>query len=594
MATESPKKCPIINAHAHVFTSAHVPPLLGKQFMPAPLYYLVHLSLVIDLYKFFNKFGKLRYRNWNRNLKRTFYYVMVTIRRNTLLWLVSMIVGAWLTLLTFYFLYDLILALTDNSGQGTSLGRTIEDIRQWATEHYLFPKRATWTVKVLIALFVFVFVKSGRNLILFLFKKLFKFFKLLPGKETQKLLERYLLIAKYAVYKNQTDIFSRMKDQYPQGSGFILLPMDMAYMDAGNCKEPYYKQLEGLRKIKDSKHYADQGTKIYPFVFVDPRRIRENKKNNDGLPFFDYSWDDGQIVIKPCVIKTYIEEFGFSGFKIYPALGYYPFEKELLPLWKYAADNQIPIMSHCIKGTIFYRGDKKKEWDEHWVFRDEQTDKPLLLPETKNVDFQRNFTHPMNFLCLLEEPFLRILIARYNDAGLNEIFGFKGENAPMERDLSELKFCLAHYGGEDQWNKYLEKDRYAYSQQVIKNPGTGIEFIKFVEDTGKINYNHLAQLWKYVDWYSIISSMMMQYSNVYADISYILYNREIFPLLRETLKPRYGKLRDRVLFGTDFYVVRNHSSEKGLFVSSDAELCDNEFNLIARTNPHHYLKHRQP
>ncbi len=82
---------------------------------------------------------------------------------------------------------------------------------------------------------------------------------------------------------------------------------------------------------------------------------------------------------------------------------------------------------------------------------------------------------------------------------------------------------------------------------------------------------------------------MIQYSNVYADISYILHDQTIFPLLKETLKPRYMQLRERVLFGTDFYVVRNHNSEKDLFVSSDALLTDDEFDLIARINPNRFL-----
>jgi hypothetical protein len=61
--------------------------------------------------------------------------------------------------------------------------------------------------------------------------------------------------------------------------------------------------------------------------------------------------------------------------------------KILLPLWKYAADNQIPIMTHCIGGTIFYRGRKKDEWNEHPVFQQsigEQRYEPLLLDAMQN------------------------------------------------------------------------------------------------------------------------------------------------------------------------------------------------------------------
>ncbi|MBK9961224.1 MAG: hypothetical protein IPP06_07755 [Saprospiraceae bacterium] len=60
------------------------------------------------------------------------------------------------------------------------------------------------------------------------------------------------------------------------------------------------------------------------------------------------------------MVKEYIEINKLNGFKIYPALGYYPFDEELLLLWKYAADHQIPIMTHVIKGTVFYRDRKNK------------------------------------------------------------------------------------------------------------------------------------------------------------------------------------------------------------------------------------------
>ncbi len=597
MGKKTRNELPIINAHTHVFTSRHVPPLLAKKFIPFPLYYLAHLDIIIGVFKFFKSFKNLYYQNWHRNLRRFLYYVFAAISRNPILRILHWILSIWLVLLAFYYFHDWILGLyTDSTSKETLLGKAIESLRNTMIEYYVFPMNPTVLIKVIVVLFVLLFIKTGRNLIFFIFKKIFTFFKLIPGKETQKLIDRYLLIAKYAIYKNQTNIFSKMKEQYPKGSGFVLLPMDMTHMKAGKCKETYESQLEELAKIKNSPTYKKQGVKIHPFIFIDPRRIQKDHKNKSGQntysssDLFNYSHKKGTITLEPGIVKTYIEKHGFDGFKIYPAIGYYPFEKELLPLWKYACDNEIPIMSHCIMGTIFYRGSKSKEWDEHWVFKDEETKDQLLLPEVKNVDFQRNFTHPMNFLCLLEEPFLRVLIQKYNDNDLNSVFGYTDPMTPLKRNLKNLKICLAHYGGEDQWKKYLEKDSYGYSQQIIKNPTKGIDFIKFLTGTTDIDFDRLAQMWKYVDWYSIISSMMMQYPNVYADISYILHDKEIFPLLKETLKSRYGQLRNRVLFGTDFYVVRNHNSEKDLFVSSDALLTDEEFDLIARTNPNHFLK----
>ncbi|MDV7397127.1 hypothetical protein RZS08_37350, partial [Arthrospira platensis SPKY1] len=101
-------------------------------------------------------------------------------------------------------------------------------------------------------------------------------------------------------------------------------------------------------------------------------------------------------------------------------------EEELLPLWKYAADNGLPILTHCIRGTIYYRGKKEKKWDYHPVFEQPLGGGkygPLMLPQVKNVEYSINFTHPMNYLCLLEEKLLRKLVGQAKDPKIKELFG---------------------------------------------------------------------------------------------------------------------------------------------------------------------------
>lgn len=196
-----------------------------------------------------------------------------------------------------------------------------------------------------------------------------------------------------------------------------------------------------------------------------------------------YNFDlKGKVTLENCFIKNYIEDKKFNGFKIYPALGYYVFDQAMLPLWKYAADNQIPIMSHCIKGTIFYRGKKKKEWDTHPVFQEyvrlgkDQKRLNLMLSESKNINFSLNFTHPMNYLILLKEELLRIWIGQCNNQ-IKSLFGYTDAHTKLQRDLSHLKICFAHFGGENQWERYLELDRHYYSNQLIASPNYGIDFL---------------------------------------------------------------------------------------------------------------------
>jgi hypothetical protein len=349
----------------------------------------------------------------------------------------------------------------------------------------------------------------------------------------------------------------------------------------------------------------------YPFVFLDPRRIAIEKE-----AFFNYEVKNGKMVLGDCFIKTYMEDRRFGGFKIYPALGYYPFDELLLPIWRYAVENDIPIMSHCVKGVVYYRGPKKKEWNEHPVFQQEYKRgefAPMLLPQLKNADFQVNFTHPMNYLCLLEEYLLRHFISTTKeDSPVRDLFGFVDLDTPLAFDLSRLKVCLAHFGGEEEWSRFLEQDRNVYSQRIIRNPEQGINFMK--NSSGAFSWPKLHQVWHASDWYSLICTLLVNYDNMYTDISYILSKESIYPLLKQTLEkgenyheemeaykkeadPRErakiltgkNKLRSRVLFRTDFYVVRNHKSDKDLFVQIKSLLSAEEFDLIARENTHAYL-----
>ena len=209
---------------------------------------------------------------------------------------------------------------------------------------------------------------------------------------------------------------------------------------------------------------------------------------------------------------------------------------------------------------------------------------PLLLPDVKNEAYCNNFGHPLNYLCLLDERLLRRVVSNAS-AEVKALFGFRDLAVPMERDLSHLKLCFGHYGGDDQWRSYFGKDRDSYNSQLKTKPLIGVNFFKPGDITE--SFTLLEQIWKHVDWYSIITSLMLQKENVYADISYIIHDNEIVPLLKQTLQNT--KLRQRVLFGTDFYVVRNHKSEKQMLAELITHLSDHDFDQIARDNPKKYL-----
>lgn len=398
------------------------------------------------------------------------------------------------------------------------------------------------------------------------------------NEDQLKFMTRYVSIGRFAYYQEQNAIFKRLIKQYPKNTEFVVLPMDMEFMDAGKVKAigSYQTQMEKLKKIKQKNPNT-----IHPFVFVDPRR-----ENVGYADFFKWRNDNGKVVLEDCFIKDYIEKANFAGFKIYPALGYFPFDEKLLPLWKYAADNNLPIMTHCIRGTIFYRGNKKKEWYYHPIIKDaSNADEYMLLAKTQNIEYSLDFTHPLNYLCLLNPFLLKEWIKKCNKPELFDLFGYSEATDTITSDLSNLKICFGHYGGDDEWKKFLERDRDNYSHKMADD-STGIKFIN-TKDPNQ-SYGGLMDIWKNADWYSIISSLIMQYPNVYADLSYIIHEQEIVPLLKHTLNN--PALKERILFGTDFYVVRNHNSEKELLARTKSSLSTEEFDLIARENPINYLK----
>ena len=180
---------------------------------------------------------------------------------------------------------------------------------------------------------------------------------------------------------------------------------------------------------------------------------------------------------------------------------------------------------------------------------------------------------------------MRLLVANAKDVRVKTLFGYSNPETAMACNLKHLKLCFGHFGGEDEWLKYFEKDRDAFTSKLVTQPGQGINFIKTGDITN--SFGTLEQVWKNVDWYSIIRSMMLQYDNLYADISYILHDEHIIPLLKQTLSNL--KLKERVLFGTDFYVVRNHKSEKEMLANLQAALTPAELYFIGRKNPKEFL-----
>ncbi|KAB2917646.1 MAG: amidohydrolase family protein [Bacteroidetes bacterium] len=222
-----------------------------------------------------------------------------------------------------------------------------------------------------------------------------KFANWVTPNSPKRSLGRYLTFAEIGLSATQKNVFDDLLSVYKEWGTvkFVVLPMDMEQMGAGLPNKIYRDQLKEIIDIrKNNSGYADI---LLPFLFVDPNRF----SNGDAVLNF---------------VRDYIEVHGFVGIKLYPAVGYYPFDEKLDKMYGYAEQHQIPILTHCTQGPTYYRGNLDNKRNPR--FRPDYLD----LKSKDNDDFQRNFTDPRNYRYVLDT------------------LGFRN-----------LKINLAHYGGAD-------------------------------------------------------------------------------------------------------------------------------------------------
>ena len=214
-------------------------------------------------------------------------------------------------------------------------------------------------------------------------------------------LDRFASFVEQGYQKTQDAILDSLMRFYPPDTKFVVLPMDMEYMKAGNPKESYLAQMKKLSELKNDPKYKDH---LLPFVFAHPERPGVTEH-----------------------VKEYILTHGFSGIKIYPPLGYYPFDKRLDEVFAFAQEMQVPVMTHCSHPVVFYKGKVKGD-----ILINPLTGEKLK--KEKNKKFADNWTHPDNY---------------------KELF----------RKFPDLKLCFGHFGGSSEWKTYFNH----ISEEEFKN-----------------------------------------------------------------------------------------------------------------------------
>lgn len=283
-----------------------------------------------------------------------------------------------------------------------------------------------------------------------------------------------------------------------------------------------------LHQVRELKlTYRDA---IIPFIGVDPRRY-------SGAELKNY-------------VEKFVDKYGFGGIKIYAPLGFYPFDPALNELYAFAQDRQIPIMSHCSQGGINFQNEEILHCQIHPIdfnrsraYRlDLETEEPLHLLDFTNdaYDIKR---------------FIGIPLGRMKRNKKFKLHFSNPQNyVNVLKQYPKLKICLAHFGGDGQIEEY------------VKNP----------KDRN--------------NWHYVVRELMRKYDNVYADVSYSLWNKKAYKPIAAAIADK--EIGGKVLFGTDYYMTLQEKEETKLVRDFRKSFSEEDFVKISEENPKKYLEMR--
>ncbi len=327
--------------------------------------------------------------------------------------------------------------------------------------------------------------------------------------------KRYASFLQIGKSASQLDVFENLMAQYDDPNmKFTALTMFMEKCGADVSESGFDGQLQEALEVK--RRYPDN---VLLFMGIDPRWKYSSKELRKTVEsYFE----------KKIAINATRSVYPFAGLKLYPSMGFYAFDEKLKETFEWAADNGVPVISHCnylggiytndtgyIKGNLNpYDPYSEKLYSENFgsrqpVYYGESNFLGRLFGTNDNKNNLRTCSY------FLEPASYRTMI---------EFFS---------KQYSPLKLCLAHYGGDDQiLIEYRMKTMHGqqYGMQATQN------------------------------WCAQIKDLMSLYPTVYTDISYALSNAGTHGFILDDLDNKnYGS---RILFGTDFFMTERVLPEK--------------------------------
>ncbi len=328
--------------------------------------------------------------------------------------------------------------------------------------------------------------------------------------------KRYASFLKIGKSADQLSVFENLMAQYNDPTmKFVALTMYMEKCGADVSESGFEGQLEEIIKVK--QRYPDN---LLVFMGIDPRWKFSGTELRKTVEFY---------FNKKVEINAVRSEYPFVGLKLYPSMGFYAFDEKLKETFEWAADNGVPVLSHCnylggiyttdtsfLKSNInqfdVYAGKKYSDvyptLSEPSYYEKKNTWKWLLgtNENNNNLNTASYFLEPQSFKTLLEY---------------------------FSKKATPLKLCLAHFGGDE----HILMD---HNNSKPKSPLFGM-----------LNTN----------WCTQIKNLMTLFpENLYTDISYAVHNKAIQdPIIEDLNHPVFGK---RILFGTDYFLTEREMPEQ--------------------------------
>ncbi|WP_020530060.1 amidohydrolase family protein [Flexithrix dorotheae] len=218
-------------------------------------------------------------------------------------------------------------------------------------------------------------------------------------------LSKHLAFVLIGLMETQDLIFEEEKKAYPEGTKFVVLPLNFKFIGLGALQNSYTQQLDEMMEVK--RKYPNT---FLPFVHIDPRADTPTGNKN--------------------FLEKYIRK-GFNGIKLYPPLGYYPFDPGLEKVYEFAVQHEIPIITHCGQGGIYFAGETMpSEFQNPNSFVKDYV--PKIEPSETNALFCDNFIHPDHFEAVFKK-------------------------------FPDLKVCFAHFG----WDFYTGKGKALFKREEL-------------------------------------------------------------------------------------------------------------------------------